>query len=465
MSFNRSIFIFRRDLRLEDNTGLNAALKLSKEVIPIFILDPRQLEPHAYRSVPGMQFLFESLRELDREFRALGTKLHLVWGAAETILDTLLVESKAEAVFLNRDYTPFSTKRDEAIYAACKDRGVVFSTHHDALLHEPKASLKPDGSPYTVFTPFFKKNSKEPPPKPISLVSKNFTSTSFSASKDLDIFASLLPNPSTTLFRNGGRKEALSILTTSFKSLTNYNDTRDIPSRQGTSGLSPHHKFGTVSIREVYWSAKETFSPENRFITELYWRDFMTCVGYFFPYVFGNAFQKKFENLEWNDDEELFQRWCVGETGFPIVDAGMRELNETGYMHNRVRMIVASFLTKDLHIDWRKGERYFATKLLDFDPAVNNGSWQWAASTGCDAQPYFRIFNPWLQQLRFDPDALYIKRWIPELTHLPPQTIHSLEKNFQVIKGYAPPVVNHVIEKAITEKRYTECAKGIPSHA
>ena len=231
--------------------------------------------------------------------------------------------------------------------------------------------------------------------------------------------------------------------------MTNYDEERNYPSLSATTGLSAYNKFGLCSVREFFYAVVDQFSEGHTLISELYWRDFFTHIGFHHPKVFGHCFHEKYEKLHWKNDESLFQCWCEGRTGFPIVDAGMRELNATGYMHNRVRMIVASFLCKDLHIDWRWGERYFAQKLIDYDPCVNNGNWQWAASTGCDAQPYFRIFNPWLQQKKFDKEALYIKKWIPNLNNLSSSSIHNLYKEKARQKNssdYPAPIVDHFVE-------------------
>lgn len=458
-----SIFIFRRDLRLEDNTALNAALKHSENVIPVFILDPRQVHDHPYRSVPGQQFLFQSLRELDDALMTHGSSLHLFYGTAEQILDELLESHPIDAVFINRDYTPFSTARDEKLYAVCQKHNRQFFALHDTLLHEPRESVKDDGKPYTVFTPFFKKNSKKDP-APVQPLAAHATFGTLTSPqrRSRTLLDELALPPMQHCFMQGGRAEGLRILDTKLSTLTDYNTSRDIPALDGTSGLSAHHKFGTISVRESFWRAKKLLSAENRFISELYWRDFYSCIGYFFPNVYKEAFQKKFQNVQWDEDEDKFFRWCRGDTGFPIVDAGMRQLNETGWMHNRVRMIVSSFLMKDLHINWQWGERYFAQRLIDYDPAVNNGGWQWAASTGCDAQPYFRIFNPWLQQEKFDPNTGYIRRWVQELEVASSKEIHSIPKTGKKLGNYPMPMLEHGAEKKITEERYA-AALAVPS--
>ena len=256
----------------------------------------------------------------------------------------------------------------------------------------------------------------------------------------------LLSTYNENIFFHGGRRNGLTILK-NIKEFKEYAQTRDIPAFP-TTGLSAHNKFGTLSIREVYYSIKDVLGASHPLIKQLYWRDFYTQIADHFPHVFGHNFLKKYKKLAWRNNTEHFKRWCTGTTGFPIVDAGMRQLNATGWMHNRARMIVASFLTKDLLIDWRWGEFYFAKQLADYDPAVNNGNWQWAASTGCDAQPYFRIFNPWIQQKNFDPQCTYIKQWVPELFDIPPKVIHTLHKNTVSIKDYPRPIVDHAEQVA-----------------
>jgi deoxyribodipyrimidine photo-lyase len=247
----------------------------------------------------------------------------------------------------------------------------------------------------------------------------------------------------------GGRTQALKQLATIHRCI-DYTKTRDFPALQSTSHFSAHLKFGTLSVREVFSGIAQVLELDHPLLRQLYWRDFMTHIAYHFPHVFGHAFIEKFDRLPWENNRDYFDAWTQGRTGFPIVDAGMRELNETGFMHNRVRMIVASFLTKDLRISWRWGERYFAQHLIDYDPCLNNGNWQWAASTGCDAQPYFRIFNPWLQQQKFDANGEYIYRWVPELRGVPLKTIHQWDKK-HAGNFYPAPIVDHSKESQITK--------------
>lgn len=453
MTYLLSLHIFRRDLRLEDNSALIAALQQSKEVIPCFIFDKRQIELNDYKSEHCLEFMANSLQELNQQLQTKQSHLYQFYGITEEIVDQLLGALPIKAVFINRDYTPFSRKRDQQIERVCKKHQVDFHCYADALLHEPEQVLKADGTPYTVFTHAYKRALMMPvaPPQKNSHDNYYHDTIAFENNQTLN---KLLQKPNPHLFVKGGRKEGLTLIK-KMSHLANYVDLRNIPAKSATTHLSAHHKFGTISIREVYQAITNAFDTHHALITELHWRDFFTHIAYHFPRVFGAPFHEKYKNINWRANEKHFRAWCEGYTGFPIVDAGMRELNTTGYMHNRVRMIVASFLTKDLHIDWRWGEKYFAQKLVDYDPAVNNGNWQWAASIGCDAQPYFRIFNPWLQQQKFDPDCLYIKKWIPELSAIPNKTIHQLNENrTMLMKNYPNPIVNHTIESEKAKLMY-----------
>ena len=453
-----TVFMFRRDLRLDDNTGLLKALEESDLVIPVFIFNPAQIENNQYKGEHSFEFLLNSLKELDEELRERGSKLYCFYGNPVEVLEQL----DFETLYFNKDYTPFSIFRDTEL---AENFSVI--TTDDIVLNAPDVVKKNDGTPYTVFTPYHRKASMYKVRKPQECVNNNFFSKSIDGVVSIEeIREKFLETSNPHLAVSGGRNEALKLVD-EFNS-TKYEENRDVPFIDATSKLSAHNKFGTVSPRELfYWISSKTFR------SQLYWRDFFTQIAYHFPYVFGNNFNSKFDGLEWNYNREDFNRWCRGETGFPIVDAGMRELNQTGYMHNRVRMIVSSFLTKDLHIDWRWGEKYFAQKLVDYDPCVNNGSWQWASSTGCDAQPYFRIFNPFRQQIRFDPECRYIKYWIPELKDFSAKDIHQwggqskrnletqgnqIQWNRETQQGrqeeYPKPMVDHFVEKEETLRRF-----------
>lgn len=453
MTYQTSLYIFRRDLRLHDNTALIQALASSKKVIPCFIFDQRQIGNNDYKSDNCLQFMVKSLQELDEQLREKNGKLYFFYGQAEEIIKKLISECSIEAVFVNRDYTRFSQERDRKIKLLCQKQELGFHDYADVLLHEPEQVHKADGKPYTVFTPFFNKASSLAVKSPAKNARNNYYQGEISF-VDKQVIGKLGKINNHNLFVKGGRKEGLSLLK-NIRHLKDYALSRDIPSLNATSKLSAHNKFGTISIREVYFAVIREFGEAHMLIRELFWRDFFTHIAFHFKHVFGHAFHEQYDGLKWKQSESDFLAWCEGRTGFPIVDAGMRELNATGYMHNRVRMITASFLVKDLHIDWRAGEKYFAQKLVDYDPAVNNGNWQWAASTGCDAQPYFRIFNPWLQQKKFDADCLYIKKWLPELAKVPNQIIHQPDKFAEtLVATYPLPMLDHVKESRAAVEMY-----------
>ncbi len=422
----KAVFVFRRDLRVQDNTGLIAALKENDKVLPCFIFDPKQVKNNPYKSDNCTQFMIESIQDLEKQLKP--AKLYTFYGKPEDVIKKLVKKEKISAVYVNRDYTPFSKKRDETISKIC-----MLKQYDDYLLNTQV--LKDDGKPYTIFTPYYKKASKTPVKKPSKNNYKNYHKTNI---KTFNYKTLLKNNPQ--IHQHGGRTNCIKILN---NLPTNYSITHDLPSKQ-TTNLSAHNKFGTCSIREIYHSIEQKLGWHSPILRQLHWRDFFTQIVKNFPHVIGHAYHKKYDKITWSYDKKKFTQWCEGKTGFPIVDAGMRQLNKTGFMHNRVRMIVAQFLTKDLHIDWKWGEKYFATKLIDYDISVNNGNWQWSASTGCDAQPYFRIFNPWRQQIKFDYRCEYIKKWVPELKDTPFYIIHSAFK--QKITGYPAPIVNHETE-------------------
>lgn len=455
MKYKKALFIFRRDLRIQDNTGLIQAANLSDIIIPCFIFDPRQVgSANKYKSDNCIQFMLESLQDLDKELKKHETALYLFNGKAHDVVNALIKSEGIDAVFCNRDYTPFSAERDNALKKTCERNKVTFHQYGDALLHEPEEVKTKNGTPYLMFTPFFKYvHTHLVVREPHKSTTPNFYRKKIKNA--LSLTAIKKPNNDLIAF-HGGRAQGLKILK-KIDQYTNYQKVRDFLAMNATTHLSPHNKFGTVSIREVYYAIQKKLGSSHSLIRELYWRDFFTHIAFHFPSVFGKPFKKQYEKLIWKNNKKNFNAWCQGKTGFPIVDAGMRELNATGYMHNRVRMITASFLVKDLHIDWRWGERYFAQKLVDYDPAVNNGNWQWVASTGCDAQPYFRIFNPWLQQKKFDAQCEYIKKWVPELKMVSPPVIHAWFKKSNIISSeYPAPIVDHAHEAMISKKIYSK---------
>lgn len=449
--YQLALHIFRRDLRLEDNTALVYSLKNSNRVIPCFIFDKRQISNNDYYSNNAFEFMTNSLQELSDQLIKKNSRLYLFEGIAEELIEELVTKQNIDLVTVNRDYTPFSIQRDEKIAGVCRKKNIPFISFADTLLTEPERIRKNDGLPYTVFTHYFRKAKTIP----IRLPQKNNFNNYFK--KDISIRQindpdQFLTKSNPDIFLKGARDEGLRLVK-NIENLSDYDRLRNYPSENHTSNLSAHHKFGTISIRETYQKIKQNFDLNHPLITELFWRDFFTHIGFHFPHVFSGAFKKKYDALKWQNDQAKFNAWKNGETGFPIVDAGIRQLNKTGFMHNRLRMITASFLIKDLHINWQWGEKYFAQKLIDYDPSVNNGNWQWAASTGCDAQPYFRIFNPLLQQKKYDKDCAYIKKWIPELRNYSAKQIHNFEKG--TIKDYPPPIISHKKEAVIAKELFS----------
>ncbi|MCA9354838.1 MAG: deoxyribodipyrimidine photo-lyase [Candidatus Kaiserbacteria bacterium] len=415
--YARSLFIFRRDLRLEDNLGLLALLEQSKEVIPAFIFDPRQIDTtqNEYFSANAFQFLHRSLLELEAALQARGLKLYVFHGDPAEVVESLITSDGVRAVFVNKDYTPFARTRDKQIADICETHDVVFERHDDIALSPLEEIRTNEGKLYSVFTPFMKKAMTYEVAKPRKNNFNNYFSAALEThTRNLNDFAPKEPNDQ--LLIKGGRAEALELLRGGY--LPQYKDRRNLLAEDGTSKLSVHHKFGTLSIRETFHHAIEHAGAHSQFISELYWRDFYYYIAYHFPIVFKRSFLPWANNLKWINDKAQFEKWCAGQTGVPMVDAAMRELNTTGWMHNRSRMIVASYLTKNLLIDWHWGEKYFAQTLVDYDPAQNNGGWQWSASTGADPRP-LRIFNPYTQATKYDANAAYIYKWIPELQDVP----------------------------------------------
>ncbi len=437
--FKRSLFIFHRDLRLEDNTGLIHALKSSERVIPCFIFTPEQIEHNPYKGEKCLNFMLEALYDLELQLNTKGGKLYFFRGKTHEIVEKCIEKLGVDAVYSNRDYTPYSVQRDKKIESVCKKKKVPFAQFDDALLHAPEETLKANGEPYRIFTPFFNHAREIPVSKPNRNPLKNY----FQETIPFENKIQLPSSPSK-------RKACAKILNENFSKYP-----------EKTTHLSRYLKFTIYSPREIYWALCKKHTAHHPIIRQLFWRDFFCSIAFFFPHVFQGAFYPKYNKLKWSQDKKAFKCWCEGRTGFPFVDAAMREMNATGFMPNRQRMAAASFLIKDLHINWRWGERYFAQQLIDYDPAVNNGNWQWVASTGTDAQPYFRIFNPWNQQKKFDPDCLYIKKWIPELRSLPPKMIHTWFKkeSHALCPTYPPPLVDHEKEAKAALKRYRSCQK------
>lgn len=399
------IFWHRRDLRIRDNHGLYEALKDGHEVQPIFIFDKNILDDLKNKEDARVQFIHKELSAIKTVYEDKGSTIKVYYGYPEEIFGLLAKEENITAVYTNRDYEPYAEERDTKIKKLLDQYDVKFKTFKDHVILEKDEVVKDNGHPYSIFTPYMRK----------------YKSTL--SDKDLQSFPSedLLHHLTATQSQDIISLEEMGFKTiedphfpepyVSDELIDGYHETRDIPSMEGTSKLSVHLRFGTVSIRELSRRAQKF---NDKWWNELIWRDFYQMIIYHFPESAHNAFKAKYEAVPWSDNGEHFKAWCEGKTGYPIVDAGMRQLNETGWMHNRVRMIVASFLTKHLLLDWRWGEAYFAEKLIDFELASNVGGWQWAAGCGCDAAPYFRVFNPTTQTKKFDPELKYVRRWVPE---------------------------------------------------
>jgi deoxyribodipyrimidine photo-lyase len=429
-----NIFWFRRDLRLSDNHGLFQSLRAGLPVLPVFIFDRNILDLLENKQDARVEFIYHVLLELQKTLTEMQSSLEVFYGKPAEIFSSLAEKYQITKVFTNEDYEPYAVERDAEVESLLKIKGIGFQAFKDQVIFSKQEVLKDNGAPYTVFTPYSNKW------KVLLNAGEIHKPDTFESEKLFGHFlrqsAGPMPSLASMGFSSGGLK---------FPSpepdkelIKKYGERRDFPGIDATSHLGIHLRFGTLSIRKLVKAAIR-LSPE--FLNELIWRDFYHMIIWHFPKVGkGHAFKDAYEKIKWRNNEEEFTRWCGGFTGYPLVDAGMRQLNETGFMHNRVRMITASFLAKHLLIDWRWGEAYFAEKLLDYDLASNNGGWQWAAGCGCDAAPYFRIFNPSLQQEKFDADGLYIKRWLPDLQEM----------------KYPQPIVDHAFARARAIRVYKE---------
>lgn len=410
----KCIFWFRRDLRLEDNIGLYHALSSGNQVQPVFIFDTNilsELDPEDAR----VTFIHNTLNIMNETMKKHHSSLWSFFGTPHEFFSELDV-SDYTSVYTNHDYEPYAITRDNEIKDILESKGIAFHTFKDQVVFEKTEVLKADGLPYTVFTPYSKRWKERIQLEPMHSMPSESLLHSLATSNFLLI----------SLTKMGFKESTISVppYKVTPQLIGHYHETRDFPSVEGTSRLSVYLRFGLVSIRKMVSLAIQN---NEKFLNELIWREFYQQILWHFPQVVSQSFKPEYDKIKWRNNEAEFKRWCEGQTGYPIVDAGMRELNHTGWMHNRVRMIVASFLTKHLLIDWQWGEAYFAKKLLDFDLASNNGGWQWAAGTGVDAAPYFRVFNPHLQTLKFDANLTYIRKWVPEFDSL----------------QYAQPIVEH----------------------
>jgi deoxyribodipyrimidine photo-lyase len=425
-----NIMWFRRDLRLNDNAALYHALKSNYPVIPIFIFDTHILDKLSEKDDARVSFIHDSLLQMQQQLLDLNSSLEIYYGTPETIFKKLFEKHNIHTVYTNHDYEAYGIERDAQILKLCQSKNANLLTYKDHVLFEKNEVVKDDGQPYTVFTPYSKKWKTVEAVNNISC---------YQTENYLNNFYQQKAQPIITLNEIGFKHSEIEYPSAipNAEIIQVYNTQRDYPGINSTSKLGLHLRFGTISIRALAILAKKT---NETFLNELIWRDFYNAILYHYPHINkGIAFRPIYDKIEWRNNKAEFEAWCNGKTGYPIVDAGMRELNATGFMHNRVRMITASFLVKHLLIDWRWGEAYFAKKLLDFDFASNNGGWQWASSSGCDAAPYFRIFNPTLQMDKFDKNRKYINKWVPELqgfNYIKPIVVHE-EARKRVLDAYA----------------------------
>ena len=467
------IFIFHRDLRIVDNTSLINQIKEMGEVVPIFIFTPEQINPskNDYFSNNSVQFMIESLHELSDEIKKKNGKIYFFKGDTIKVIKALNKKEELKSIGYNLDYTPYARKRDEEIKKWCEKNNVSCFEKEDYVLYDilNGQTKKKDGTPYLVYTPFRNYCMSNLKVREVD----GFKSFKFNKVKELEKIKYYIDekeiddfyedNPNINV--HGGRSNGLKILAKldNFKS---YQKDRDTLSYK-TTFLGAHNHFSTVSIREVYHKMSDKLGKHSGLINEIHWRDFYMNITYEFPHILkgqvsgiNQSYKKEYDNIKWSHNTKWFNAWCEGTTGFPVIDAAMRQIKTIGFMHNRARMFTSSFLTKDMHIDWRDGEKYFASLLVDYDPISNNGGWQWSTGSGTDAQPYFRIFNPWSQQEKFDPDCEYIKKWLPELKDIPNKDLHKwfkpeIHKKWldQGIK-YFKPILDHDIERKETLRLY-----------
>jgi deoxyribodipyrimidine photo-lyase len=417
-----AIFWFRRDLRLDDNAGFYHALKENREVIPVFIFDKQILDKLDEKTDARVHFIHNEICRLQKELALLGSSIKVYHGDPLEIIRDITQRYSIHAVYANHDYEPNAIKRDLSVRQLLESRNIAFKTFKDQCIFEKNEIVKDDQKPYTVFTPYSRKWKATLTP---------FHTMAYPTEK---YFSSLIKDTDSnipTLQEIGFDKSNIEIPERNLPEsvVKNYHNTRNFPSIAGTSRLSVHLRFGTISVKKL---TEYALKHNETYLNELIWRDFYMMILWHFPHVTESAFKPAYNHIQWRNNEAEFEHWCKGETGYPLVDAGMRELNATGFMHNRVRMVVASFLCKHLLIDWKWGEAYFAKKLLDFDLSANNGGWQWAAGSGCDAAPYFRIFNPQSQLEKFDKNLGYVRKWVPEFDN--PFT-------------YSKPIVEHTFAR------------------
>ena len=459
-TYQNGLFIFHRDFRIRDNIGLLETCKQCKRVYTCFVFTPEQVsDKNKYRSQNAIQFMIESLVELQEIIQNAGGTLITLYSSPASAIEYLTDELSIDFVGFNRDYTPYALKRDKQVLQLCEKKEIECIDYEDYYLYPPGTVTTGSGTPYKKYTPFYDavlKRKVQPVSKSTRL-SLASTTQSFKNAISLQTAFHKYASKNTDILVHGGRTNALLKLKNGLREQKEYDDTRDFFINK-TTHLSAYIKFGCVSIREVYHTFVKKYGINHGLIRELIWREFFAHVLYGYPEVVGKSYQPRFQKLKWENERSMFNKWKSGNTGFPIVDACMRELNETGYMHNRGRMTVASFLIKTLLIDWRWGEQYFAQQLTDYDLASNNGNWQGISGTGVDMKPYFRDMNPWIQSSKFDKNAEYIKKWVPELENVDATDIHNWHKketrDKYNKKTYVIPMVEYTKQKENMLKMY-----------
>jgi deoxyribodipyrimidine photo-lyase len=437
--YENGLFIFRRDLRIIDNNGLNLLNENCKNIYTLFIFTPEQVgSGNKYKSDNSVQFMIESLQDLSSQISKNGGKLMTFYGHNEKVVEDCIKSLQIDLVCFNLDISPYAKERDTKIIQLCEHLKTYIMYDYDYYLHQPGTIVNRSGEPYQKFTPYYETclKKKVDTPKKMRKLNLKYSDSHIPNKIELDLALKKFTHINADILVRGGREEAIKVLKIAVRTQSHYSVTHNDLDKH-TTELSAYIKFGCISVREVY---KELHGKTD-ILRQLIWRDFYANILYSFPYVLGKSLKEKYDKIKWHHNNNWFHAWCTGHTGFPIVDAGMRQLNITGYMHNRARLIVASFLVKILLIDWREGEKYFASKLTDYDTASNNGNWQWISGGGADSQPYFRIFNPWEQAKKFDPNCEYIKHWIPELKKISNKDILNWDSkwmHFNETKYYGP---------------------------
>jgi len=452
--YDKGLFLFHRDLRIQDNIGLHEAALKCKQLYTLFIFTPEQVgKSNSYKSLNAIQFMIESLADLQQSLQSHSGELILLYGKTNAVLKEFIDAHSIDAVFFNRDYTPYAMKRDAEIESLCKKGGIICETAADYYLHDLGTVKNNQGGNYHKFTAYYETSLKIHVDEPISTIPKHLAKPENTVKNRIslkDAMEKMVPKPNPNILVRGGRGQAMHRLHFVVNNLKEYEETRNDLTME-TTQLSAYIKFGCISIREVFHTIKKRFGIQHEILRELIWRDFFAQLLFAYPDALGHMYSANFERIRWKTNERWLDRWKTGNTGFPVVDACMRQLNTTGYMHNRGRMIVAQFLVKTLLIDWREGERYFAQQLTDYDVASNYGNWASIVGGGAYSMPYFRVMNPWIQSEKFDRDTKYIRKWVPELKDVESKDIHKWSTAYKNAKykdiNYPAPMVDYHEQK------------------